>query len=759
MAPKRSAPSVSSPPASPAARIPHDTPFKQTSTSTSTSNSCSNFLDPPSRKRSRTSGSPATTETVLQDTIQHCINTELQGAVLHDPTLLDKHPCDDDRFSRILSACSLFDSHQGRWRTRPGSGSETQLYDPLIKVLNAIGDAVHSLRATEGLAPGDYVPFLNKSHRKLESDYPGMNTAPDIIKCEINHEENQNLHWRDVDLFVEVKKSKKQVTEGVQQSARYARALLAHRIDRRFVKTLVVCDTTAVFLHFDRSGLVYSNDVDVFDDAKSFIRALAGLLLLSRVDAGYNPIFAGVREHPSGGPGRIQLHVGTDILVYRILSTLCHRLSIRGRATLVLALKRILQDLDPLAASQESNEPETIDAVLKLLWRDPNRFQESLILKEFVGTYGICQILADINVLINGKQDEVYPRAGLNPGPRKDMFERSDGRIDVSGALRDDARILSALLMQPGRPLKLAEDAEELKAAFVGAIMGQWALVNVHVQHRDISIHNILLPLRTQEYKSPEWDRITKLDADAYARDFQAPEWVEIFGDSHGIQYKSVQQLHWKFDPKRRFAMLKRIIELLGPVPYGFLSDVDHANILSLKREEASDLHTHRTGTLAFMATKLLLAMPGEHVPHTYLHDLESFFWVLLYVIAEHREGDARLQPAAQEVISDLNTIDRRSLGNNKNSLLTQINEGTLDVRSFATSWAISLAPLIENFAAWVSEVKGPRFNSTADPDACFEQVLGFFLPPGPEDRQDIQASAPRSGTEPSTATTSVPGA
>ncbi|CAE7224533.1 unnamed protein product [Rhizoctonia solani] len=695
MASKRSAPSFSSPPASPASYLPPDTPFKQSSTSTSTG-SYSGFLEPHPRKRSRTSGSPATTETAQQDTIQHRIKSELNGAVLYDPSFLDKQSCDDGRFDRILGACSLFDRRQGRWRSQPGSGPEAQLYNPLVMVLNAIGEAVHSACVTEG----DYAPFLDKSQRKLNSDYPGMNTAPDIIKCEFNRAEYHNLHWRDVDLFVEVKKSGNKISEGIQQSARYARALLAHRIDRRFVKTLVICGTTAVFLHFDRSGLVYSDDIDVFEDAERFFRVLAGLLLLSRVEAGYNPIFEGIGEHPSGGPARVQLRVGTDNLVYRILTTLCHRLSIRGRATLVLALRRILQDREQATTSRVPDESETPDAVLKLLWRDPNRFQESPILKQFVGIYGVCQVLDDVNITINDEPDQVYHRTGLNPGPRKDAFGRSDGTVDVAGALRDDARTLSALLMQPGRPLKLAGSIEELKAAFVGAIMGQWAMVNFHVQHRDISIHNILLPLRTQQYESPEWDRALKLDADAYVQEFQVPEWAGIFGDSRGIQYKKVQQLRWKFDPKRRLAMLKRIIELLGPKPYGFISDVDHVNILSLQREEASDLHTHRTGTLAFMATKLLLAMPGEHVPHSYLHDLESFFWVLLYLIAEHREGDAQLHPTAQGVISDLNTIDRRSLGNNKNSLLIQINEGTLDVRSFATSWALSLAPLVEGFAA-----------------------------------------------------------
>jgi hypothetical protein len=56
----------------------------------------------------------------------------------------------------------------------------------------------------------------------------------------------------------------------------------------------------------------------------------------------------------------------------------------------------------------------------------------------------------------------------------------------------------------------------------------------------------------------------------------------------------------------------------------GFLIDLD----LAIRRDRlAASGATHRTGTLDFMATGLLSGQP-----HTFRHDLESFFFVLTWI-------------------------------------------------------------------------------------------------------------------------------
>ncbi|KAG8740374.1 hypothetical protein FRC10_004383 [Ceratobasidium sp. 414] len=650
-----------------------DTPVKQTLASASISHSGFVDSEQPPHKRSRTSESAATNEAARQSTVLARLKPELNGAVFHDPKFLDTLP------SRLMEE-----------PTRGRSGEAALPPDGDGAQCDWSGRPFDYPRAAS-----PYVPFSNKSDRVLNSSYDGMSTAPDIIKCKSNSTEDSDVHWHDVHLYVEVKKSRKLANQAIQRSACYARALLAHRVDRWFVKTLVVCGTTSVFLHYDRSGLVYSDDIDIYASPRQFTRALTGLLLLGRIDAGYNPIFRNVWVRGSDKPSLMQLQVFLNDTMYLVVEILCNCKSIQDRATLVLALRKALETLDPDGTSSATGDNPVIDAVLKLLWRDPTRFQERLILDQFIGVYGICQVLSDADATIGGEPDVVYPRAGLLPGPRGHVFGRLGQNIDITGAQRDDARVLSMLLMQPGRPLSQAKDASELKAAFVGAIMGQWALCEK-----------------------------LGLDAEAYGRAFDAPNWETIFNDPAAPRYKRAAKLKW-FNPARRFAFLKRVVTVLGPGPFGFLSDVDLANIV---RGGASDMHTHRTGTLSFMALTLL-AEDSEVVEHSYLHDLESFFWVLLYVVAEHREGETPNRQA-QRVLSGLNIISRHDLYDAKYTLLGRIGDGEIDISSFETSWAADLAPVLRLFARWVKRVSRLDFDSTADPDTCFEEVLNLFLPP-----------------------------
>ncbi|KAG8705289.1 hypothetical protein FRC09_003048 [Ceratobasidium sp. 395] len=292
--------------------------------------------------------------------------------------------------------------------------------------------------------------------------------------------------------------------------------------------------------------------------------------------------------------------------------------------------------------------------------------------------------------------------------------------------------------MQLGRPLSQAKDPSELKAAFVGAIMGQWALANSCVQPRDISINNILLSLPGYEYNSSECDQLGMLGVEKCGWRFQAPDREAIFNDLTAPKYEKTTELKWKFDPGRHFTNLEHVMEEFGPRPSGFLLGLDLANTQPIACAGASDMHTHPTGVLSFMALNLLGGY-SKAAEHSYLHDLESLFWVLLYVVAEHREGET-IDPQAQYVLSDLSIISRHELYNAKFTLLGEIVERRLNIASFKTSWAVALGPLVYSFALLVKKFSRLDFDSTVDPDACFEDVLDLFLPPGITARSDSKS-------------------
>ncbi|KAB5587519.1 hypothetical protein CTheo_9042 [Ceratobasidium theobromae] len=83
-------------------------------------------------------------------------------------------------------------------------------------------------------------------------------------------------------------------------------------------------------------------------------------------------------------------------------------------------------------------------------------------------------------------------------------------------------------------------------------------------------------------------------------------------------------------------------------------------------RGDAEARGLEKTGTPAFIAAQLLLATRHQPVQHTYLHDLESFFWVLVWIVATRVEPGKKMNAQAREVMADLCNPDDRSLGNFK---------------------------------------------------------------------------------------------
>jgi len=65
----------------------------------------------------------------------------------------------------------------------------------------------------------------------------------------------------------------------------------------------------------------------------------------------------------------------------------------------------------------------------------------------------------------------------------------------------------------------------------------------------------------------------------------------------------------------------------------GIVNDWDMASILNDAGEVPTSAAKHRTGTIPFMARDLLVSNPP---PHLYRHDLESFFFVLVWAAIHH---------------------------------------------------------------------------------------------------------------------------
>ena len=69
------------------------------------------------------------------------------------------------------------------------------------------------------------------------------------------------------------------------------------------------------------------------------------------------------------------------------------------------------------------------------------------------------------------------------------------------------------------------------------------------------------------------------------------------------------------------------------PSVLGILNDWDIASQLTGKGEVPNSAALHRTGTLPFVAVELLCSSPP---PHSYRHDLESFFYILIWAAVHY---------------------------------------------------------------------------------------------------------------------------
>ena len=84
------------------------------------------------------------------------------------------------------------------------------------------------------------------------------------------------------------------------------------------------------------------------------------------------------------------------------------------------------------------------------------------------------------------------------------------------------------------------------------------------------------------------------------------------------------------------------------PSVLGILNDWDMASQLTEKGEVPNSAALHRTGTLPFMARDLLRSPPP---PHYYRHDLESFFYILIWAAVHYDLENQIRKPVSKMMV------------------------------------------------------------------------------------------------------------
>ncbi|QRV88363.1 Tyrosine kinase specific for activated [Ceratobasidium sp. AG-Ba] len=507
------------------------------------------------------------------------LEAEMQGAIFCDPKFIDNFLSipNTNKLDRILS--SIEPDLDGV--VPSGSvGREKDIYVPLCRTLNIIKRAVDKEHG-RSVQPPAFVDAHSLDIGSHFTDIAGI--QPDLLWYD-----DPVRHWETVRMPVEVKLKATYLKAGMKQLTRYARAVFAHQLHRRHLYGMVVCQWNATIVRFDRSGILYSEPIDV--RGKEFRRAFAGLMMLDDEGTGYDTAFTtrfrddGRLEYyvdlpeeaftghedafaeaetdaagpstSSAGPSRRSTSRVGRTRILKVVRVLCHRKTIRGRATTVLRVRPVLRRgrsipsdvTDTKYPNTRSKTKQggnsdggeevlgTRDFVLKLMWRDPNKRAEGEVMERMVGVYGVGQYMWHSDVYkacslpnctrsvdgsCGGCLDRTQDRGRVKMSPNmmdlniaipeaKDdeepQYEEigTDNLVDAYGqrASRTYCRLLMSTV---GSPLCSADNVHDLLRAILDAILGYWKLLNMGLLHRDISDGNVLLLKEAHKYCKRMW--------------------------------------------------------------------------------------------------------------------------------------------------------------------------------------------------------------------------------------------------------------
>ncbi|THH18784.1 hypothetical protein EW146_g2276 [Bondarzewia mesenterica] len=421
--------------------------------------------------------------------------------------------------------------------------------------------------------------------------------------------------WRDRHAFVEVKLAKGQgprpqgstptaVHEIVAQAADYARLHVSARPFVLFSVGLLIYGSGFCVGIFDRAGVTFSPQKDMWDDTEDFIRVVRSLACeLTAVELGQDP---SVRELDRPTTERLTGLTGDEFYPSFLVDpigddgrrwcTIGHpmwsSLSLLGRGTIIWRVK----------AYTDAGLSET-EMILKTAWRGSKRDPESAIYQTVKGTSGGLA-----RYLVGGDVKDSRPDLRVSRVRRQQGWDPREDTVITVRSLRGDAvdafaetPVLHRLIIATvGRPLWTYTSDLELLKGMRAALDGHLFLWKQGILHRDISAGNILLAANPDNAEPGHEGFLTDLE----------------FARVHGEFFTSTTT--------RETVLSRDGLELMERSKTKFTTS-------SAQRGAAM------TGTLQFMAVELLTAINATptHMPLTVkqneAHDVESFVWVLAY--------------------------------------------------------------------------------------------------------------------------------
>ena len=500
----------------------------------------------------------------------------------------------------VFRRCSEGDNPLFRvgWNGWPTDAQESDVlawFRDLIPKLEALADdRLSSPSAQRKLLAQPKTP-LEGSTSKRSMD---IGFISDNIKFKPDAADSR-YRWSHILVAGELKRNPKADTSSTAwiDLARYAREVLAAQDTRRFVLGFTLCGSLMRVWEFDRLGGIASErfDINKEDGALQFVTTILGFLRMNEELLGFDPtiVTSGDRQYIEIERNDVKERLVIDEVMQRARC-------VAGRATTCWK-------------AHPEGDPQTL-LVIKDSWQYTDRDEEGELLREAThkGVAHVASYYHHMTVRIRDAEDDIRqnvrrglditkatnhrPGVGMQSSSVSAAMAPRQGRSTGAGAKRPSSETGSSL-----PPSKRCCSTSSLKAGVD---------TQTNRVHRRVII---------RDYGKPIYS------ASTHSKLLVA---LEHCIDGHQSLYKA-GFLH------RDISVNNLMIneEEQNPSLRAFLIDLDLA--IRTTRVESSGARG-KTGTRAFMAIGALL---GEE--HSFMHDLESFFWVLFWICI-HYDGPAK---------------------------------------------------------------------------------------------------------------------
>lgn len=559
------------------------------------------------------------------DEVDQRIIEELTGRVFYDVKgFYDRYLQGKDWSNKAGDICtkSMTQHAEGRWSGWPEPSDEGPFFDWFMKfqdtVLNGLGRR--------------YYTSANKVLRGSEAD-----RKLDIFLAPANVALPNSEHdWSNVLVIGEHKSNpnEDQHTKTLIQLAGYAREVFGSQPDRRFIPGFTICGSLMRLWVFDRSGPYSSEKFDIHKEPKRFVKALAGYAIMTDTELGLNTF---IKRDELG-----RYIIAHDVKIYLEDKPIALQKAIVCRGTTCYRGKRLVS--------------RDWDYVVKFAWPSDKRYWEGDLLKlaKERGVTGIATWFNHEQITVDSDPDTIsHFRRDMDFDKPKKLSNKASwvdtgaesSRVSMRRSRRARSKSSMSRFKGLGTSPSSATTSSGRKRKEAEGFVGS----SVRKRSKSSDSRSGLAKVQTKEYEpgtaivysiqETESDSLAGCQSETYGnrihcclvtspagrplQDYQSvTELLEALRDAikgHKSLLENGRILHRDISEKN--------IIITEPAtegdPKGMLIDLDLAKELESLRGGAS----YRTGTMQFMAIEVL-----QGKGHTYRHDLESFFYVFIWV-------------------------------------------------------------------------------------------------------------------------------